>query len=382
MFRRTYWIERIFDSLSRRNVLWLSGVRRVGKTTLCQSLTDTKYFDCELPRVRQALEDAELFFRKQGSGVIVLDEIHRLMNPSEVLKIAADHFPSLQVIATGSSTLAARRKFRDSLSGRKEELWLTPLVIRDLRDFQNVDIEARMLKGGLPALFLSGQLDDKAYAEWLDSYWAKDLEELFVVERKSSFFKFVELLFRQSGELFDAQSFSAPCEISRQTVHNYLQILETTLLATVLRPYSGNTSVELKSRPKVYAFDTGFVCYLRGWESLRDEDRGHLLEHLTLNELLIAFPRTNVFYWRDKQKHELDFVVKDGRGHKVTAIECKVKPDKFTKNNLKIFRKLHPKGRNLVVCLDLLERFERRYDEMVVEFLPFFDLPEAIGGRG
>src|SRR5439155_4436163 len=56
---------------------------------------------------------------------IVLDEIHRLPNPSEMLKIAADHYPRTRVIATGSSTLGASTKFRDTLAGRKRDLWLT-----------------------------------------------------------------------------------------------------------------------------------------------------------------------------------------------------------------------------------------------------------------
>lgn len=378
MIRREYWIDRVHQALSRRNVLWLSGVRRVGKTTLCRSLGEISYYDCELPRVRRALEDAELFFSKQPPCILVLDEIHRLINPSEVLKIAADHFPKLKVVATGSSTLAARRKFRDTLTGRKEELWLVPMTIRDLRDFTVDDVDARMLKGGLPSFLMSDKLNDKEYTEWLDSYWAKDLSELFAIAHKSSFFKLVELLFAQSGELFEAQSFSAPCSISRQTVQNYLEILETTLLVTVLRPYSKNAAVEIKSQPKVYAFDTGFVCFVRGWESLRDEDRGHLLEHLTLGELLVTFSRSNVFYWRDKQKHEVDFVVKLGRTKKTIAVECKLKPERFKKNNLEIFRKLHPEGPNLVVCLDLVEGFQKRFGEMIVDFVPLSELPEVL----
>ena len=55
----------------------------------------------------------------------MLDEIHRLPNPSEMLKIAADHYPRTRVIATGSSTLGASTKFRDTLAGRKRDLWLT-----------------------------------------------------------------------------------------------------------------------------------------------------------------------------------------------------------------------------------------------------------------
>ncbi len=63
-----------------------------------------------------------------GRKRVVLDEIPRLPNPSELLKIAADHFPDRCILATGSSTLGASSRFRDTLAGRKSELWLTPMI--------------------------------------------------------------------------------------------------------------------------------------------------------------------------------------------------------------------------------------------------------------
>jgi uncharacterized protein len=381
MKTRRFWQERIATLLESRSVLWLAGVRRSGKTTLCKAIPGARYFDCELPSVRRRLEDPELFFRGVRGEIVVLDEIHKLVDPSAPLKIAADHFPDVRVVATGSSTLAARRKFRDSLTGRKHELWLTPAVAADLVDFGIGKVDARMLRGGLPPFLLADRLDDAAYREWIDSYWAKDLQELFVVDKKAAFMKFVELLFAQSGELFEAQPLAAACEISRQTAHNYLHVLETTLLATVLRPYAGSAAAEIKSQPKVYAFDTGFACYFQGIDSLRDTDRGHLLEHLALNELLAAFPREAVFHWRDKQRHEVDFVVKRGRGDAVAAIECKAKAAKLDPGGIASFRGRHPKGPNLAVCLDVREPYGRRFGGIEITFVPLAELAARAATR-
>jgi len=107
MVERHYWINRIEEAWGKRSVVWLAGVRRVGKTYLCQSLPEIEYFDCELPRVRRMMEDPEGFLDTLRGKRIVLDEIHRLENPSELLKIAADHYPTVRIIATGSSTLSA-----------------------------------------------------------------------------------------------------------------------------------------------------------------------------------------------------------------------------------------------------------------------------------
>ena len=102
MWSRPFWTDRIENAWQKCSVIWLSGVRRVGKTTLCQSLAGTEYFDCELPRVRRQMQDPEGFLDSLKGKRVVLDEIHRLDNPSELLKIAADHYPDIKLIATGS----------------------------------------------------------------------------------------------------------------------------------------------------------------------------------------------------------------------------------------------------------------------------------------
>ena len=98
MVKRNYWLKRLEDAWKRRSVIWLAGVRRVGKTYLCKSLDNVEYFDCELPRTRRLLEDPEEFLEKLGKKRIILDEIHRLKNPSELLKIAADYYPKVKII--------------------------------------------------------------------------------------------------------------------------------------------------------------------------------------------------------------------------------------------------------------------------------------------
>ena len=372
--QRRFWTSEVERALEARSIVWLSGVRRSGKTTLAKSFADARYFDCELVRVRRALEEPELFWRDQR-GLVVLDEVHRLPNPSEVLKVAADHFKGVRVVATGSSTLAARDKFRDTLTGRKREVWLLPMIWADVEDFGHASVDRRMLHGGLPPFFLESRPDDKDYEEWLSSFWAKDLSELFVVERKAGFTKLIELLFAQSGGLFEAQSFAGPCALSRPTVQHYLSILETTLLVTTLRPYFGGGATEIKSQPKVYGFDTGFVAYFKGWDSLRDEDRGVLLEHMVLNELAARFDMRRVHYWRDKQHHEVDFVLELGRRRELLAIECKTTASKFDASGMQAFRRKYPKGTNLVVTLGQTQALARSHGEIEVRYLPFQQLP-------
>jgi predicted AAA+ superfamily ATPase len=264
MHIRNYWQALVEKAFGERSVLWLAGVRRSGKTTLCRSLPDVEYFDCELPRQRAQMADAEGFFSSLRGKTVVLDEVHRLPNPSETLKIAADHFPKVRVIATGSSTLTASAKFRDTLTGRKATLLMTPMMSKDLQDFGAQGLDRRFLRGGLPPFFLAPEFPEKAFQEWVDDYWAKDVMQLYRLELKDSFEKFMELLWAQSGGIFEASRFARLCEVNRKTIANYLKVLEETHVVQVVRPYSGHRPTEIVSAPKVYGFDTGFVCYYKG----------------------------------------------------------------------------------------------------------------------
>lgn len=380
MVRRRHWIEAVEGAWKRRSVLWLAGVRRVGKTSLCQSLDQVEYFDCELPRTRRSMEDPEAFLEAVAGKRIVLDEVHRLANPSELLKIAADHFPDTPVIATGSSTLEATAKFRDTLAGRRETVWLTPMISADLHDFDRQELEHRLLRGGLPPMFLSDELLERDFQDWMDAYWAKDIQELFRLERHWSFQRFLELLFAQSGGMFEATRFAAPCEVSRQTISNYLAALEATFVIHAVRPFSSRRANEIVAAPKVYGFDTGFVSYYRGWQALRSEDLGLLWEHFVLNEIHGRLQRRDLRYWRNKHGAEVDFVLA-GRGERPpTAIECKWRASSFDPGSLTAFRRLYPDGPSFVVATDVEAPHRRTFDNFEVEFVSLDGLIDRLAG--
>ncbi len=373
MVQRRFWLQRIERAWRERRVVWLAGVRRAGKTCLCQTLPETEYFDCELPRVRRMMEDPEGFLDGLRGRRIVLDEIHRLSNPTELLKIAADHYPNIRILATGSSTLGASAKFKDTLAGRKRDLWLTPMTLADLEDFKHSDLRHRFLRGGLPPFFLAREFPERDFQEWLDAYWAKDIQELFRLESRSSFQKFTELLIAQSGGVFEATHFAQPCEVSRTTIANYLKVLEATFVAHVIRPFSSHRSTEIVAAPKVYALDTGFVCYHRGWQELRKQDLGDMWEHFVLNEIMGQLQSRQIFYWRDKRGHEIDFVLATRRREPLT-VECKWSADAFEGANLQAFRRVYPQGENVVVAHDVDRTFRRKYGGILVRFesLPSF----------
>ena len=379
MVTRRQWVQLIEAAWKERPIVWLSGVRRVGKTCLSQSLPSVAYFDCELPRVRQTMTDPQGFWESLPDGRVVLDEVHRLPNPSELLKIAADHFPRLRVLATGSSTLGVSARFRDTLTGRKRDIRLTPMTLADLDDFGSRDLRHRLLRGGLPPFFLAPTVPERDFQEWMDAYWAKDIQELFRLERRAAFQRLVELLLARSGGIFEATQFARLCEISRPTVTSYLGVLEATAVAHVIRPFSTGRTTEIVAAPKVYGFDTGFVCYHRGWSSLRADDLGLLWEHFVLNELLAALQGEPIHYWRDKAQHEVDFVLKR-RGRPPLAIECKWSAAEFSIENLRAFRNRYPEGENILVAQDADRPVARTLGGIRVTVEPLAQLIQRLRG--
>ena len=377
---RPHWIQRIEDAWRLRSIVWLPGVRRAGKTTLCRSLPDAEYFDCELPRVRRQLEDPEAFLEDLAGKRIVLDEIHRLGNPAELLKIAADHHPRVRIIATGSSTLGASARFRDTLAGRKAVVWLTPMTHADQDAFGIRRLGRRLLHGGLPPFFLASEPPEADFQEWMDAFWARDIQEMFHLEKRQSFQRFVELLLMTSGGIFEATRYARDCEVSRTTISNYLGVLEATFVAHIVRPFSTRRATEIVAAPKVYGFDTGFVAHYRGWRELRPEDHGNLWEHIVLNEIHAARQARDTHYWRDKQGHEVDFILPGRRGAPV-AIECKWKEAAFDPSNLSIFRSKYPNGVNLVVASDVDRPHVKTHRGLKVRYVGPASLIAALGNR-
>ncbi len=102
------------------------------------------------------------------------------------------------------------------------------------------------------------------------------------------------------------------------------------------------------SRPKCYGFDTGFVCFEKGWNTIRVDDRGMLWEHLVLDTLLSRFNESAIHYWRDKSQREIDFVIRRDSVN-LDVYECKISPDGLRGTAVEVFRDLYPHGDNYIV---------------------------------
>jgi len=374
MIPRPFWLQRIEQAWREAPIAWLCGVRRCGKTTLAEALGGERalFVNCDLPSVEDRVHDPQLFYRSCTKPVVVFDEIHQLRDPARILKIGADVFPTLKILATGSSTLAASKKFRDTLTGRKRTVHLLPVLWDELPAF-GVPLQRRLYHGGLPPALLADSKRPALYREWMDSFFARDLQRLFGFRDMDRFNALLEYVMRQSGGQIEVTRTAAALGITRPTVQSHLRALEVTNAITLVRPFHGGGQNELVKMPKIYAFDTGFVSFARGWDPLRPEDYGLLWEHLVLDHLRAHFPEQPVRYWRDKAGREVDFVLAPRRDE-VDAIECKWDPGAFDSSSLKVFRSYYTKGRNYLITPSGDPAYTKRYGQLNVRICTPSDL--------
>lgn len=368
MIERPHWKRRIEDAWKEAPIAWLSGVRRSGKTTLAKSLRNPKeilYINCDLPITEDRVRDPELFFQSCEKPVVIFDEIHQLQDPSRLLKVGADLFPKLKILATGSSTLAASKKFRDTLTGRKRLVHLLPVFWTELEMFSCKDVSRRLFQGGLPPALLSDSKNPSFYREWLDSFFARDIQKLFSFRDADKFNALFEYLLKQSGGQIETSRAASELKISRLTVENHLKALEITHAVTSIRPFFGSGQKEIIKMSKIYGFDTGFVTFVRGWDPLRPQDHGILWEHLVLEYLQSVLPNETIRYWRDKAGREVDFVLARRRDH-VDTIECKWNPSDFDASALKVFRSYYPEGENFIVSPLMGESYLKNFGKLTV----------------
>lgn len=376
MIERPFWIDRIRAAWAEAPIAWLCGVRRSGKTTLAQSLgaeDRIRYVDCDVPAVEEMIRDPVLFYRGCREPVIVFDEVHQLRDPSRVLKIGADMFPKLRILATGSSTLAASKKFRDTLAGRKRQVHLVPALSSELPAFGATLVE-RLYYGGLPPALLAGAKKPSFYREWIDSFFARDIQRLFSFRDMNKFNALFEFVLGQSGGLLEVSGTATALGIARPTVESHLRALEITHAVTVVRPFHGGSQKELVKMPKVYGFDTGFVSFVRGWDPLRPSEYGGLWEHLVLEQIQACYPSTPPKFWRDKSGREVDFVIARSRS-RIDAIECKWDPAAFDSSALRTFRSHYPNGTNYLISPIQGPAYLRRSGNMEIRVSDLEGLP-------
>lgn len=320
MFKRLIE-EQILKEINKKEILIITGPRRIGKTTLLQSIRKkiTKksyYFDFTDPatealwysfskeKIVSILEELDLL----PSAVIFFDEIQYLKNAGLLLKLFYDYFPQIKVLATGSSSFLFLQNIGDSLAGRKKVISLYPLSLEEItniypknfwqfkENFSQKEkltqiLEKILVYGAYPEIFLlkSAQEKKEKLKEIVDSYLFKDLLMIEGVKKPRTIVDLAQLLAYQIGSLVNPNELAQTLGIARETVLNYIDLLEKFFIIFRTFPFQKNMRQVIKKKFKVYFYDLGIRNALIGDFSPIEKraDKGFLLE----NALVLGLKR-------------------------------------------------------------------------------------------
>ncbi|NQT75161.1 MAG: ATP-binding protein [Candidatus Omnitrophica bacterium] len=346
MIKRTIQ-EGIEARLFKGKVIIIYGARQVGKTTLIKEIQKkypdvSIYFNCDEPDIREAFTDVTSTEIKNFIGtkrLVFLDEAQRVENIGLSLKIMADTFPEVQVVATGSSSFELSNKINEPLTGRKYEFHLYPFSINELKEFYSWPeilriLETRILLGMYPEIVQTGQDEVRALLKNItSSYLYKDVFQYQGIKNPDVLEKLLRLLALQVGNEVSYNELAGSLGIDKKTVSSYIRILEKAFVVFRLGPFSRNLRKELTKLRKIYFYDTGIRNTLINNFNNFDlrQDVGALWENFIISERLKFNSNrgrdVNIYFWRTHQQQEIDYIEeKDGR---LSGFEFKWKKGPF-----------------------------------------------------
>lgn len=333
----------IIDNIGKKPILVLYGARQVGKTTLIKSILEkfnkTLYLQGDDPKDALLLEHRssdELNRIVSGYDLIVIDEAQRIKDIGITLKLIADNVKDAKVIASGSSSFELANKLSEPLTGRNRKFYLYPLSIKELVDMSgkiNIqkEIETYMTFGMYPKIVATESREEKAVLikELTGDYLFKDLFMFGDIRNSFAFEKLIKLLALRVGSEISYTELAKEVGISRDTVLNYVKLLEQAFIIFKLTPFYTNKTKEINKNHKIYFYDLGIRNALINNTDPLDirPDKGAIFENFFIAEKLkereYAGRASEIHFWKSRTGSEVDFI--EVIGNVITSYECKWK---------------------------------------------------------
>ena len=353
---RDHYIQKIDSIFSEKTALTLFGVRRAGKSSLfnlylqnlfSKNALDVKesliinFEDPRLPAKMNASELLELIetYQKNLSHknpLIVLDEVQNVDGWEKVVRYLLEA-KKFRVMVTGSSSKLLGREISTTLTGRHVDIEVFPLKFDEILMFNNIDFsnqleiaknrfeiqktaEEYLLWGGFPEVVLSNTDERKRelLTRYFDDIIFKDLVKRFNIEQVHKLEQMANLLIANIATLQSYNSLKKRLNISLDTVERFAHYFQIARMFYFVKKYDYSLGRQIRSISKIYVSDLGFYR-AKGFRF--SQNLGKIAENLVANELFkrrIHNPGIEIYYWKDIQQREVNFIVKTGE--KVTEL--------------------------------------------------------------
>jgi len=336
--------EAIRHQLKFREIVVLTGMRRVGKTTLMRWLfeqidSDNKvYLDLENileQRIFDELDFNNVWHNLKPYGItpkkksyIFVDEIQLMPKAVHCIKYLYDHY-DVKFFITGSSSFYLKNLFPESLAGRKVVFELFPLNFQEFLIFKGHKkeeilnfaekakqknlisyekykklFEEYLRFGGFPQVVLQDDIQQKEFylKDIFNSYFEKDVKGLADFKNLNTLRELIFLLMQRTGSKVDISKLASELKVSRPTIYSYLNFLSGTYFLHLIPPFSKSADKEVSGAKKIYFCDTGIL------NSFANISEGALFENAVFN---ILKQYGNLKYYQKRSGVEIDFILSE-----------------------------------------------------------------------
>lgn len=316
----------IQNDFNRKKVIILLGARQVGKTTLLEGLRREGQkilsFNCDDLDDILLIEEkttTELRALLSSYNMVFIDEAQRVKNIGLTLKKIGDLKLDTDVIVTGSSSLDLSSEINEPATGRLIEYKLFPFSLMELanetseREEQRM-LEQRLIYGIYPEVVTFPGDGKRTLMTLTNNYIYKDLFSYKGLKKPDVLQKLVRALALQLGSEVSYNELSNLLGVDKETVENYINLLEKCFVVFRLDSFSRNLRNEIKKGKKVYFYDNGIrnaVLSNFAPASLRN-DMGALWENLMVSERvkrnIYTGSYAQLYFWRTHDQKEIDLV--------------------------------------------------------------------------
>ena len=304
----------------------LTGPRRSGKTHLLKHLfPKASYYLLEDPDIIGRFRNDPQGFLDGLKPPVILDEIQNVPEVFNYVRTRIDREPRKTGLwfLTGSQEYGLMQNVTESMAGRAAILQLLPFSAAETD-------KTTLLLGGYPEVLARPKAAQLWFSSYLQTYLERDVRAITAVQDLAMFRRFLALLATRHGQVLNKSDLAAPLGMSVPSMGRWIDILETTAQIIVVQPYFENLGKRLIKSPRIYFSDSGIACHLLGIETEAELEKspflGAIFEGFIASEIVKAQvnagKRRELYYFRDQQGLEVDFVV-PGKNASVTLIEAK-----------------------------------------------------------
>lgn len=377
-----------------RQLLILTGLRRVGKSTLMFQLIDhlikktgeaekILYFSFdlkvdELIKILNVYKELTNVEWKKEKVFVFFDEVQKLSDWASKLKLLYDNFPKIKFIVSGSSSVAIEKEAISTLTGRYFLINVDPLNFREFLELKKSKIELeksslweneikkefyKYLKKPFPEI--TGWKSDLLIRKYLresviDKVIRKDLPDKFKDVNEDLLTKLIEIFYSEPGMYLNYDNLSSDLKISKKTLLKHMFYLEFAYLIRRVRNFRSKVLTASKKLQRVYPYH---------WSLIFPYGKKNIYE------CFVASIIDAKYYWRNSSMREVDFIIIKEDGKK-NLVPIEVKSEELWKKedlkNLVYFCKRNELKRAFFIYAGNEKTEKIENENITIKFIPFW----------